>query len=100
VDLDARQAAKMRANWAHWGCDVPLVVLPSPYRSLVRPVLRYIDELDTRYPDDVLSVIVPEFIPSKWWQHLLHNQTALLIKAALLFRKGVVVISIPFHLEN
>jgi hypothetical protein len=100
VDLDAKQAAKMRAKWAQWGCGIPLVVLPSPYRSLVRPVLRYIDELDARYADDVLSVILPEFIPSKWWQHLLHNQTALLIKAALLFRKDVVVISIPFHLEN
>jgi amino acid transporter len=100
VDLDAKQAAKMRAKWVQWGCGIPLVVLPSPYRSLVRPVLRYIDELDMRYDDDVLSVILPEFIPSKWWQHLLHNQTALLIKAALLFRKDVAVISIPFHLEH
>ena len=59
-----------------------------------------IDQIDAQYDDDVLSVILPEFIPSKWWQHLLHNQTALAIKAALLFRKGLVVISVPYHLER
>ena len=98
VNLDDEQAAKMQAKWARWGCGVPLEILASPYRSLVRPILRYIDQLDARYDDDVLSVILPEFIPSKWWQHLLHNQTALALKAALLFRKGVVVISVPYHL--
>jgi amino acid transporter len=100
VDLDPEAAAKVRAKWNHWGGDVPLEILPSPYRSLVGPILHYIDELDARYQDDVLSVILPEFIPSKWWQHLLHNQTALTIKAALLFRKGVVVISVPYHLKQ
>jgi hypothetical protein len=60
----------------------------------------YIDEMDARYADDVLSVILPEFVPSKWWQHLLHNQTALALKAALLFRKSVVVISVPYHLTS
>jgi hypothetical protein len=62
------------------GLGVPLNVLESPYRSLVRPILGYVDDLDEQYKDDVLSVILPEFIPSKWWQHLLHNQTALAIK--------------------
>jgi amino acid transporter len=100
VELDPEESMKIRAKWAQWGGDVPLVVLPSPYRSLVRPLLRYIDDLDSRYADDVLTVVLPEFIPSKWWQHLLHNQTALLIKAALLFRKGVVVASVPYHLER
>jgi hypothetical protein len=76
------------------------VVLSSPYRSLVRPILNYVDELDKRYDDDVLTVILPEFIPSRWWQHLLHNQTALLIKAALLFRKGIIVTSVPYHLNE
>ncbi len=99
VDLDPEATEKVRVKWAQWGCGVPLEILESPYRSLIRPILRYIDELDARYDDDVLSVILPEFIPSKWWQHLLHNQTALLLKAALLFRKGVVVVSVPYHLE-
>ena len=100
VDLDAEQTHKIEEKWARWGAGIPLQVLDSPYRSLVRPIMRYIDEIDAQYDDDVLSVILPEFIPSKWWQHLLHNQTALAIKAALLFRKGVVVISVPYHLEN
>jgi hypothetical protein len=100
VELDPEESQKVRAKWAQWAGDVPLEVLHSPFRSLVRPILRYIDELDSRYDDDVLSVILPEFIPSKWWQHLLHNQTALAIKAALLFRKGVVVISVPYHLSR
>ena len=98
VDLDEAEADRVRAKWARWGCGVPLEVLPSPYRSLVRPVLRYIDELDARYVDDVLSVIMPEFVPSKWWQHLLHNQTALILRTALVFRRHVAVITIPYHL--
>jgi hypothetical protein len=100
VNLDDEQTEKVRAKWVQWGCGVPLIVLESPYRSLIRPILRYIDQVDQQYDDDMLSVILPEFIPSKWWQHLLHNQTALAIKAALLFRKGLVVISVPYHLER
>jgi hypothetical protein len=99
VNLDDEQAEKVQAKWRQWGSGVPLVVLDSPYRSLIRPILGYIDELDQRYDDDVLSVILPEFIPSKWWHHFLHNQSALALKAALLFRKGVVVISVPYHLS-
>ena len=97
VDLDAEHTRKMHETG--WGRGIPLVVLPSPYRTLIRPIMRYIDEIDAQYDDDVLSVILPEFIPSKWCS-LPHNQTALAIKAALLFRKGVVVISVPYHLEN
>jgi hypothetical protein len=100
VDLDAEHTRKIEEKWARWGAGIRLQVLDSPYRSLVRPIMRYIDEIDAQYDDDVLSVILPEFIPSQWWQHLLHNQTALAIKAALLFRKGVVVISVPYHLED
>ncbi|MEO7912483.1 MAG: APC family permease [Roseiflexaceae bacterium] len=99
VNLDDEQTEKMRTKWLQWGCGVPLVVLDSPYRSLIGPIMRHIDLVDKQYDDDTLSVILPEFIPSKWWQHLLHNQTALAIKAALLFRKGIVVISVPYHLE-
>jgi amino acid transporter len=100
VDLDAEQTNRLKTKWEQWGSGIPLKILESPYRSLVRPIMRYIDEVDAEYDDDVLSVILPEFIPSKWWQHLLHNQTALAIKAALLFRKNIVVISVPYHLER
>lgn len=100
VDMDSETTEKIKQKWQQWGCGVPLEVLPSPYRSLVRPLMAYIDEIDARYDDDVLTIILPEFIPSKWWQHLLHNQTALLIKATLLFSKGKVVTSVPYHLED
>ncbi len=100
VDMDADATAKIKAKWEQWGCGVPLVVLESPYRSLVRPLMQYIDEMDALYDDDVLTIILPEFIPSKWWQHLLHNQTALLIKGALLFSRGKVVTSVPYHLDD
>jgi hypothetical protein len=100
VDLDAEQTERLKQKWQQWGCGVPLVVLDSPYRSLIRPLLSYIDELDMRYDDDVLSVILPEFVPSRWWEHLLHNQTALMLKTILLFRRHAVVISVPYHLEQ
>jgi amino acid transporter len=100
IDMDAESTARMQEKWGQWCGDIPLVVLSSPYRSLIRPILAYIDELDARYADDVLSVILPEFVPSQWWHHLLHNQTALILKTALLFRRGVVVISVPYHLDR
>lgn len=100
VELDPEVTERLRAKWDHWGSGVPLVVLPSPYRSLLRPLLDYIDEIEARYDDDVLTIVLPEFIPSKWWQHLLHNQTALLIKGALLFSRGKVVTSVPYHLDQ
>ena len=72
----------------------------SPYRSLMEPLLDYIDALQREHPDDYVTVILPEFVPARWWQHLLHNQRALLIKGALLFRPRVVVTSVPFHLNR
>lgn len=98
IELDPEEAIKVREKWTKWGNGIPLVIKPSPYRSLVRPILQFIDELDARYADDVLTVIIPEFVPSRWWEHLLHNQTGLLIKATLFFRRGTVVTSVPYHL--
>jgi hypothetical protein len=100
VDLDEHTTAKLTEKWVQWGCGIPLAVLPSPYRSLLRPLLQFIDEVDARYSDDVVTIVLPEFIPAKWWQYLLHNQTALLIKAALLFSKGKAVLSVPYHLDD
>jgi hypothetical protein len=100
VDLDEESTAKLKMKWEQWGSGIPLQVLSSPYRSLLRPLLNYIDEVEALYDDDVLTVIIPEFIPSKWWQYLLHNQTALQIKAMLLFTRGQVVTSVPYHLSD
>ncbi len=100
VDLDPTATSRLRMQWQEWAPDVPLVVLDSPYRSVLIPVLNYIDQMEKQREGAYMTIILPEFIPAKWWQHLLHNQTALLIKGALLFRRGKVAISIPYHLEQ
>ena len=76
-----------------------LVVLPSPYRELTRPLLRHIHRLSRENCNDIITVVVPEFVVGSWWGQLLHNQSALMLKARLLFRKGTVVTSVPYHLE-
>jgi hypothetical protein len=81
------------------GMGVPLVVLSSPYRSLLHPFLEYLDHLLAIGDNHMVTIVIPEFVPAKWWQHLLHNQTALLIKGTLLFRKHVVVTNDPYHLR-
>ena len=100
VDLDPTQTTKLRLRWAEWEPDIPLLVLESPYRSIVRPLMDYIDRMERQGEGQYLTVVLPEFVPSHWWEHFLHNQTALLIKAALLFRPGKVCVSVPYHLEG
>jgi amino acid transporter len=99
VDADGPPSARVREEWSRWGGGVPLVVLDSPYRSLLEPLVRYVEQVDAERSDDFVTVVLPEFVPRRWWHHLLHNQRALLIKAALLFRPGVVVTSVPIHLR-
>ena len=100
IDTSPQATEQIRSEWDQWGQGVPLVVLDSPFRSLLEPLLNYIRELDETTPDGYVTVILPEFVPARWWQHLLHNQSALLIKGALLFRPNVIVTSVPFHLES
>jgi hypothetical protein len=100
VTDEEEEIERMRREWTDLGTDIELVIIESPYRALVSPLLKYIDEIDKQRPDDTLTVVLPEFIARHWWEHLLHNQTALRIKAALLFRPGTVVISVPYHLER
>jgi amino acid transporter len=100
VDVDPVSTEHVRTDWKTWGGSVDLVVLPSPYRSLMEPLLDYIDSVTDEHPNDYTTVILPEFVPKHWWHHLLHNQTSLLIKGALLFRPNTVVTSVPFHLSK
>ena len=100
VDFDEDATEKLRERWEKLDLGVPLVVLPSPYRELTRTLLRYINRVERVRDDDVVTVVVPEFVPKKWWQHLLHNQSSLLLKGALLFREGVIVTNVPYHLKN
>jgi amino acid transporter len=100
VDFDEEATARLREKWERWGAGVKLVVLPSPYRELTRPLLRYIARLERKHDNDMITVVLPEFVPARWWQHLLHNQSSLLLKGALLFRQGVIVTSVPYHLKH
>jgi amino acid transporter len=100
VDVDPRVTEEIRKQWTQWGQGVPLVVLESPYRSLMEPLLEYIEQVDDERPDDFVTILLPEFVPARWWHHLLHNQRALLIKGALLFRPNIVVTSVPYHLKK
>jgi hypothetical protein len=106
IELEPGTGDKAKVEWEAWWPDVPMVVIPSPFRSIVGPLLQFLDETDALHNDGQLAaVVLPEFIPGKWWQTLMHNQTAWLIKAALLYRRrkpGMerVVIDVPFHLHS
>lgn len=100
VELDPERTPKLEEKWGKWGGGAPLVVLTSPYRSLLGPFLDYLNHIQGQGQNHVVTIVLPEFIPARWWQHLLHNQTALLIKGALLFRKNVVVTDVPYHLRR
>ena len=99
VDFEEQATANLREKWELWGAGVQFVVLPSPYRELTRPLVRYIQRIEREKDDDMITVVLPEFIPAKWWQHILHNQSSLLLKGSLLFKKGVIVTSVPYHLD-
>ena len=100
VCLDPIETARIKQKWDRHCMGVKLIILESPYRSITQPLIEYIDEVQNVYKDSVITVVLPEFVPSRWWHHLLHNQTALFIKGLLLFKKGVVSTSVPFHLRQ
>src|SRR5437016_1663289 len=91
VDIDPRTTAGLEMQWAQWGCGVNLVVLPSPYRSIVSSLIEYVEEILDKEPDTWVTVVIPEILPAHWWQNLLHNQRALLLKASLLFKDRVIL---------
>ena len=100
VDVDKEETALVEIKWAQWGCGVPLVVLPSPYRSILGSILDYIEDLQQKDPDCWITVVIPEILPARWWQNILHNQRALLLKGALLFKDRVVLTDVPYHLTR
>ncbi|HZE63189.1 MAG TPA: APC family permease [Pyrinomonadaceae bacterium] len=100
VDFNEEATQKLREKWPRWGNGVELVILQSPYRSLTRPLLRHVERLLNQGDKQMITVLLPEFVPAKWWHQLLHNQSSLLLKGALLFKKGVIVTSVPYHLEK
>jgi len=90
---------ELRQQWAALNLDIPLEVIPSPYRGITKPILDFLDTLDRQRTDDVITVVIPEVVVHRWWQQLLHNQTALILKSRLLFRPNTIVISVPAHVE-
>ncbi|HEV8536697.1 MAG TPA: APC family permease [Candidatus Limnocylindria bacterium] len=99
VSTSRASADEFRKRWARVATDVPLDVLESPFRSLVQPLLRYIDAID-KSDDRPITVVVSEFVPRHWWEWLLHSQTAFRLKAALLFRPNTIVIDVPYHYRD
>ena len=100
VTDDAEEAAHLQEKWEKWGEGVNLVILESPYRSLMGPLLSYIDMVQRKRPKAMITVLVPEYIPAHWWEQILHSQTALRLKASLLLRPNTVVTSVPYHGKN
>ncbi|HEX4561000.1 MAG TPA: APC family permease [Gemmatimonadales bacterium] len=100
VATDPKQVAKLQDEWDLWDSGVPLEVLVSPYRAIVRPLLQYIDQLEQSEKPDWLTVVLPEVVPARWWHAFLHNQTVYAIKTALLFRRNVVVTTVRHHLRK
>ncbi len=97
---DEESIETMKREWADLNLEIPLVIIESPYRALVGPFLHYLEEISAQRPGDTITVVLPEYIARRRWELLLHNQTALRLKAALLFRPGIVVTSVPYHLER
>ena len=100
VELDPDDTRAMTEQWEALDIPVPLTVVSSPYRELVRPVIRYVKELRRASPRDIVMVYIPEYVVGRWWEQILHNQTALRLKGRLLFMPGVVVTSVPYQLES
>jgi amino acid transporter len=101
VSLDPGEAERIRRKWDLWGEGVRLVVVDSPYRLLLEPLLDYITTIaDQRQPNETITIVVPQFVPERRWQNLLHSQTALFLRAALMFRRGIVVTSVSYQLAE
>ena len=100
VDVDDETTKGLLAQWDATGLPVPLKVLASPYREITKPILDYVRELRRRSPRDVVTVYIPEYVVGRWWEQILHNQTALRLKGRLLFTPGVMVTSVPFQLMS
>lgn len=100
VSDNSEELDDFQRKWEQIGTDIPLILIESPYRALIGPLMSYLDEVEKQRPGDTITVVLPEFVAHHLWEHILHNQTALRLKAALLFRPGTVVTSVPYHLES
>jgi amino acid transporter len=100
VDVDPDESDALQAEWDRRGIQIPLKRLSSPYREITRPILQYVRDIRRQSPRDVVMVYIPEYVVGHWWEHILHNQSALRLKGRLLFTPGVMVTSVPYQLES
>jgi hypothetical protein len=101
VSINPAEDQKIQEKWEKWGQGVRLVVLDSPYRLLVEPLLQYIETImKRRQANETITIVVPQFVPRRWWTNLLHTQTATWLRLALLFKPGVVITDIPYLVES
>lgn len=100
VSLSPEGTKALREQWDNWGCNIPLIILESPYRSLTEPILHYLDQHERNFPNQQLTLIVPEFVTKKWWHRFLHNQSALAIKILLSWNRRAVVTTYRFYLDE
>jgi amino acid transporter len=101
VQTSEEDGQKIQQKWARWGDGVRLKIIDSPYRSIVTPFLQYLNQLEEeKQTNEVITIVLPQFVPARWWENLLHNQTAWQVRLALLFREGFTVIDVPYHLVN
>ncbi|MEU8618806.1 APC family permease [Streptomyces sp. NPDC048623] len=100
VNVDPAETKALKEEWERRGINVPLKILDSPYREITRPVIEYVKTLRQESPRDAVSVYIPEYVVGHWYEHLLHNQSALRLKGRLLFTPGVMVTSVPYQLQS
>lgn len=101
ISTEEEETEKLRKKWEQWGDGVRLVILESPYRLLLEPLLTYIEEIAAkRQPNEIITIIVPQFVPKRWYHNLLHTQTALWLRLALLFQPGIVITDVPYQIDQ
>jgi amino acid transporter len=100
VTDDLAEAEDLKARWEEWAQDIPLVIIESPFRSLLSPLLAYVEARRKNEPNRLVTVVLAEFVPKHWWEWILHNQTALRLKLALFFQPHTVVADVPYHLKR
>jgi hypothetical protein len=100
VNVDEKDTRALAAEWERRALPVSLTVVDSPFREITRPIIDYVKDLRRKSPRDVVTVFIPEYVVGRWWEHLLHNQSALRLKGRLLFEPGIMVTSVPWQLES
>ena len=100
IAMDPIETEKFQQKWEQWGAGVRLQLLDSPYRLLLEPLLAYIEQVAaTRQPDEIITIVVPHFVPRRWWHNALHAQTATWLRLALLFKPGIVITDVPYQVQ-